>query len=205
MSLVYGHVDTRLGLLFEPNHYVSMKQSSPLDSLSTRREISFAGRSAVAGKSEKKTQRRIDSFRFFIPPPMTAKEETRDGLTRTTEQISTSRQQEETNVEVELNHIPQTKHAEPNSQTRLTGVGLGLLHTSRGHFASPRQFGKSNPVFRSFHVAWFDGWQWLHYVEDEDKGICHTCTRAHIKHQLATLMLHSAFTTKGYTNWKDAT
>ena len=70
------YVDTRPGLLFEPNHYVSMKQSSPLDSPSTSREISFAGRSAVAGKSEKKTQRRIDSFRFFIPPPMTAKEET---------------------------------------------------------------------------------------------------------------------------------
>ena len=115
-----------------------MKQSSPLDSPSTSREISFAGSSAVAGKSEKKTQRRIDSFRFFIPPPMTAKEETSDGLTRTTEQISTSRQQEETNVEVELNHIPQTKHAEPNSQPRLTGFGLGLLHTSRGHFTSPR-------------------------------------------------------------------
>ena len=204
MILVF---DIRPGLLFEPNHYVSMKQSSPLDSPSTSREISFAGRSAVAGKSEKKTQRRIDSFRFFIPPPMTAKEETRVGLTRTTEQISTSRQQEETNVEVELNHIPQTKHTEPNSQPRLTGFGLWLLtaHQSRSFRFPKRQFGKSKPVFRSFHVAWFDSWQWLYYVEDEDNVICHTCTRAHIKHQLATLMLYSAFTTKGYTNWKDAT
>ena len=53
----------RPGVLFEPNHSVSMKQSSPLDSPSTSRKISFAGRSAVAGKSEKKTQQRIDSFR----------------------------------------------------------------------------------------------------------------------------------------------
>ena len=35
--------------------------------------------------------------------------------------------------------------------------------------------------------------------------ICHTNTRAHITHQLATLMLDVAFITKGYINWKDAT
>ena len=40
--------------------------------------MSFAGSSAVAGKSEMKTQRRIDSFRFFIPAPMTVEEETGD-------------------------------------------------------------------------------------------------------------------------------
>ena len=44
-------------------------------------------------------------------------------------------------------------------------------------------------------------------MADEDKVICHTCrpTRAYIIHQLATLMFDPAFTTKGYTNWKDAT
>ena len=36
-----------------------MKQCSAVDSPSTSRKISFAGRSAVAGKSEKETQRRI--------------------------------------------------------------------------------------------------------------------------------------------------
>ena len=50
-----------------------------------------------------------------------------------------------------------------------------------------RQFGKSKLVFRSFQVAWFDIWRWMHYVEDEDKLICNTCTRAHITHQLAML------------------
>ena len=50
-----------------------------------------------------------------------------------------------------------------------------------------RQFGKSKLVFRSFQVAWFDIWRWMHYVEDEDKLICNTCTRAHTTHQLAML------------------
>ena len=75
---------------------MAMKQCSAVDSPSTSRNISFAGRSAVAGKSEKETQRRIDSFVFFLPPPMTVKEETSDGLTATTEEIPTTRQPEET-------------------------------------------------------------------------------------------------------------
>ena len=35
--------------------------------------------------------------------------------------------------------------------------------------------------------------------------ICHTCTRAHRTHQLATLMIEAAFITIGYSNGKDAT
>ena len=67
---------------------------------------------------------------------------------------------------------------------------LGFPQTRRGPFASPRDsLEKSKLVFRSFQVAWFDSWLWLHYVEDEDNVICHTYTRAHITHQLATLML----------------
>ena len=56
-----GHLDNRSGASFEPNHVVAMKQCSLVD------------RSAVAEKSEKKTQRRIDSFMFFLPPRMTVK------------------------------------------------------------------------------------------------------------------------------------
>ena len=102
-------------------------------------------------------------------------------------------------------HRRSMKNQTPNQDWQI--LGLGFLHTSRGPFVSPcrRQFGKSKPVFRSFQVAWFDSWRWLHYVEDEYKVICHTCTRAHRMHQLATLMLDAAFITKGYTNWKDAT
>ena len=130
---------------------------------------------AVAGKSNKKTQRRIDSFRFFIPPPMTVKEETCDGLTSTTEQTPTTRQHEETNIEPQLNHRPPTEHEEQNSQPRLADIGLGVdAHQARSFRFPKRQFGKSKPVFGSFQVAWFDSWLWLHYVKDEDKVICRT-------------------------------
>ena len=58
VSLVWfrcGNFDNRTGASFEPNHVVTMEQCSPVDSQLTSRNISFAGRSAVAGKSEKKT------------------------------------------------------------------------------------------------------------------------------------------------------
>ena len=99
MWLRCGHFDNRPGASFEPNHVVAMKQCSPVDS---QQEHIVSGRSAVAGHSETKTRGRIDSFRFFIPPPITVKEETSDGLTATTEKISTTRQQLETIIEARL-------------------------------------------------------------------------------------------------------
>ena len=99
MVFRYGNFDNRPKALFELNHFVAMKQCSLVDSPSTSRKISFAGRFTVAGKSEKKTQRRIDSFRLFIPAPLTVNEETSDGLTAKTEQTQTTRQQEKTNIE----------------------------------------------------------------------------------------------------------
>ncbi len=115
----YGNVDSRQGAVFELNHFVAIKQCSPVGSPSPARQD-------VGGKSKTKAQRRIDSFRFFIPPPMTMKEETSDRLTATTEQTPTTRQQEETNVEVQLNHKPPTQREEPNSQPRMTDFGLGV-------------------------------------------------------------------------------
>ena len=88
MSLMWlrcGHFDNWPLASLESNHVVAMKQCSHVDSPSTSRKISFAGRLAVAGKSEKKTQRRIDSFRFTLPPPMSVNEETSYGLAATTE------------------------------------------------------------------------------------------------------------------------
>ena len=70
MWLRCGHFDNRPGASLESNRVVAMKQCSHVDSPSTSRKISFAGRVAVAGKSEKKTQRRIDSFRSTLPQPM---------------------------------------------------------------------------------------------------------------------------------------
>ena len=115
-----------LGASFEPNHGVAMKQCNTVDSPSSR--------SAVGGKSEKKTQRLIDSFRVLLPPTMTVKDETSDGLTSTTEETPTTRQQEETNIEPQLNDgAGRTK-----LPTRLAPFGLGFPHTRRCPFASPR-------------------------------------------------------------------
>ena len=115
-----GHFDNRPGASFKPNVVVA------IDSSSTSRKISFAGSAAVAGKSEKKTRRRMYSFRFFLPPPMTVKEETSDGLRATPDQAPTMRQREETNIEPQLNHRPPTEQEEPNSQLRLDILGLGI-------------------------------------------------------------------------------
>ena len=76
--------DNKPGVSFEPNNVVATKLCSPVDNPSTSWNISF-GRFAIAGTSKKKTQRRIDSFRFLLPPAITVKEETSDGLAATTE------------------------------------------------------------------------------------------------------------------------
>ena len=128
---------------------------------------------------------------------MTVNEETSDGLSDSNNQTDTDNETKEANSEPRLNHRPPTEHEEPNSQPRLADFGLGVSAHQAMSFRFPkRQFGKSMLVFRNFHVAWFDSWRCLHYVEDEDTVICHTCTRAHQTHQLVTLMLDAAFITK---------
>ena len=49
------NLDNRLGASFELNHVVAMQQCSLVDSPSTSRKISFAGRSAVVGKENSAT------------------------------------------------------------------------------------------------------------------------------------------------------
>ena len=131
-----------------------------------------------------KEKRRIDSFRFSIHPPMIVKEVTGDRLTETTEQTPTTIQQKETNIEPQLSRRPPTGLEGRNSQPRLADFGPGFsAHQLRSFRFPRRQFGKSKPVFRSFQVVWYDSWRWLTryispYGEDEDKVICHTCTRS---------------------------
>ena len=146
---------------------MAMTQCSAVDSPSTSRKISFAGRSAVAGKSEKETQRRIDSFMFFLPPPMTVKEETSDGHTAATNQMSTTRQQEETILSLNLT----TDGAGRTKLPTKTGTFWAWVsaHQARSFRFPKRQFGKSKLVFRSFPVSWFDSWQWLHYVKTKTR------------------------------------
>ena len=121
-----GYFDNRPRGSFIRTHVVATKQCSAVDSPSTSMKISFAGRSAVAGNSEKETQRRIESFMFFLHPPMTVKEETSDGLTPTTEYIPTTRQQEETILSHNLttDHRRSRKNQTPNQDWHILGLGF---------------------------------------------------------------------------------
>ena len=90
---------------------------------------------------EKATQRRIDSFRFFLPPPITVKEETSDVLTSPTEEDTeneTAGIKKNTRIHSQLNHRPPTEQEESISQPRQAHFGFGFPHTRRDPFASPR-------------------------------------------------------------------
>ena len=64
-----------------------------------------------------------------------------------------------------------------------------------------RAFGKKSIVKRLFQSSWFSKWHWLHYVEDQDMVLCHTCTRAHSDVKLQC----SSNVDSGFSNWKYAT
>ena len=184
MWLRCGHFDNRPLASLESNHVVAMKQCSHVDSPSTSRKISFAGRLAVAGKSEKKTQRRINSSRFTLPPPMSVNEET--SYMDSQQQPSRHRQQDSRKKQM----------LSPNLTT--DGAGRTKVPTKTGRFwawvsAHQETVWKVEDCLQLLQVEWFDSWRWLHYVEDEDDMVCHTCTRPHITHQLATLMIDAAF------------
>ena len=69
-----------------------------------------------------------------------------------------------------------------------------------------RDFGKKNPVSRSFQASWFRKWPWLHYDQTNDRAFCFTCMKALKLGNLKVCASKSddAFLTRGYTNWKDA-
>ena len=97
------------------------------------------------------------------------------------------------------------KNETPNRDWQI--LDLGFLHTNRGPFVSPGDSLESrsqSPEASRLHGTIAGGGCIRPYVEDGDTVICHTRTRAHITHQLTTLMLDAAFITKGSTIWKDA-
>ena len=73
-------------------------------------------------------------------------------------------------------------------------------------FAFPRrQFGKKNVVERAFQPSWFQKFTWLHYDENCDAAFCYLCSSAEKQGKLKAASKESAFLSKGFTNWKDAT
>ncbi|XP_033123564.1 zinc finger MYM-type protein 1-like [Anneissia japonica] len=80
-------------------------------------------------------------------------------------------------------------------------------HHPKADFSFPkRSFGKAKPVMCSAQSQWFRTWPFLHYVEGKDVVFCHTCVAAvkQVKLKFSNSMA-SAFVTKGFSNWKDAT
>ena len=113
-----------------------------------------------------------------------------------------SRKKQMLSPNLTTDHRRSTKNQTPNQYWHI--LGLGFLHTSRSHIASPRDTLESRSLSSETSVLHgLTTWRRLYYVEDEDTVICHT--RAHKTHQMATLMLDAAFITNGYSNWKDVT
>ena len=127
----YGHFDNRPEALFEPNHCAVMKHAV----VSIVRQPAGKYR-LLKGPllSEKKTQRRIDSFRFFIPPPMTVTEESSDGLTPTNEQTQATNRKQQILSRNSTDHRRSMTNQTPNQDWQT--LVLGFLHTSRGSFPS---------------------------------------------------------------------
>ena len=67
------------------------------------------------------------------------------------------------------------------------------------------EFGKKNIVKRSFQSSWFMRWTWLHYCEDTDVVFCYTCVLVLRQKKMQLNIGGFAFTSKGFSNWKDAT
>ena len=58
---------------------------------------------------------------------------------------------------------------------------------------------------RSFNSKWFDGFKFLHYWEESDSAICHTCAVAD-KNDLLKINTkkEKTFVETGFSNWKKA-
>ena len=58
----------------------------------------------------------------------------------------------------------------------------------------------------AFQAKWFDSYSWLHYDEANDVVFCHLCKQAATEKKLmASKCADEAFTSRGFSNWKDAT
>lgn len=65
-----------------------------------------------------------------------------------------------------------------------------------------REVGKQK---RAFNPKWFDQFKFLHYQEDSDSVVCHTCVIANKRNLLhIDTKKEKAFIETGFTNWKKA-
>lgn len=80
------------------------------------------------------------------------------------------------------------------------------FHPPKSFRFPKRKFGTKDE--RSFRAEWCEDakYPWLHYDVGSDSAFCHLCmTAAHEGKLLASTKKDSAFLTKGFTYWKEAT
>ena len=78
-------------------------------------------------------------------------------------------------------------------------------HPGPSYSFPKRDFGKKVVVKRSCKFEWFQTWPWLHYDEEKDVVLCHVCLSALQAKKMTVKRGDSAFLSKGFSNWKDAT
>ena len=79
-------------------------------------------------------------------------------------------------------------------------------HQPRGFPFPKLEYGKTNVAKRSFQPSWFDKWPWLHYCEENDSVVCHISLLAKSEKKLLwSSNADTAFISRGFSNWKDAT
>ncbi|KAL5004567.1 hypothetical protein ScPMuIL_018023 [Solemya velum] len=87
------------------------------------------------------------------------------------------------------------------------GSGKSILprpNQPRAFTFPKRKLGQKNPAQRTIQAAWFDNKTWLHYDESRDLAFCHLCLVTTTQSKLSSGCAEKTFTTKGFSNWKDA-
>ena len=54
-------------------------------------------------------------------------------------------------------------------------------------------FGKTKVVQRSFQASWFKKWTFLHYIEDQDVVVCHTCASGFVENKIKAANADASF------------
>ena len=90
--------------------------------------------------------------------------------------------------------------------TRFPILPNNPFHPPQQYSFPKRAFGKTKPVMCHTQHQWFKNWPFLHYDEAQDVVFCHTCVAALRERKLTfSKNVASAFVTKGFCGWKDAT
>ena len=66
------------------------------------------------------------------------------------------------------------------------------LHQPTDHI-SKTVFWEDQSVQRSFQASWFKKWTFLHYIEDQDVVVCHTCASGFVENKIKAANADASF------------